>query len=67
MIHDEYWLLFLNMTALELSVPALRLGCLVFYPFSDDEQAEQPPCLAERRTSTGHSLPVVCAHRSLVS
>jgi hypothetical protein len=28
-IHDYYWLLFLNMTALELSVPALSLGCLV--------------------------------------
>jgi len=66
-INDEYWLLFLNMTALRLSVPVLSLGCLVLYPSSDDEQAERPPCLAERRTSTGHSMPVVFAHRSLVS
>ncbi len=40
-------------------VGALEIQDLASYP--------TPPCLAERRTSTGHCLPVAFAYRSLDS
>ncbi len=39
----------------------------MWYSSSDDEQAGRPPCMAEPRTSTGRSMPVVFPHTSPVS